>query len=200
MFSGSFHGKDSQLATLDLLACRLVKSALPIRFRIANSLSDLEQVFRLRYQVVVEKGWAKPESFPDGIERDVYDNRALHILALDDGNLVGTSRLVFCQPGSRLPTEEAFNLVFEPREGVADIGRVCVVPSYRGQNWRIFSALLSQTWIEMSNRGCTRALAAIPPSIARVSMSWGLKLKVLGAPCNHWGRERYPVLIFPIEF
>ena len=66
MFSGSFHGKDSQFATIDLLACRLVMRALPIRFRIANSLSDLEQVFRLRYQVVVEKGWAKPESFPDG--------------------------------------------------------------------------------------------------------------------------------------
>ena len=201
MLTASLLKTDSELTILDSLASAVVKRVLPVRFRLANSITDLHQVFRLRYQVVVEKGWAKPEKFPDGIEQDAYDERAAHILALDDGKLVGTSRLVFCQPGSRLPTEEAFNLVFEPKEGVADIGRVCVVPSYRGQNWRIFSALLSQTWIEMSNRGCTRALAAIPPSIARVSMSWGLKLKVLGAPCNHWGRERYPVLIiFPIEF
>ncbi len=200
MFSGSSLGKDTKLTTLDLLASRLVKGALPVRFRLANSFFDLEQVFRLRYQVVVEKGWAKPENFPEDTERDAYDERAVHILALDDGNLVGTSRLVFPQPGSRLPTEAAFGLVFEPKEGLADIGRVCVAPSYRGQNWKIFSALLSQTWIEMRNRGCTRALAAITPSFARMYRSWGLKVKVLGPPCNHWGEERFPVLIRPIEF
>jgi N-acyl-L-homoserine lactone synthetase len=200
MFSGSSLGKDTKLTTLDLLASRLVKRALPVRFRLANSFSDLEQVFRLRYQVVVEKGWAKSESFPDGIERDVYDERAVHILAQDGGKLIGTTRLVFPQPGSRLPTEEAFDLIFEPKEGAADIGRVCVAVGYRGQNWRIFSALLSQTWIEMRNRGCTRALAAITPSTARVYRSWGLKLKVLGSPSNQWGKERYPALISPVDF
>ncbi len=200
MFSGSSLGRDTKLTTLDLLASRLVERALPVRFRLATSSFDLEQVFRLRYQVVVEKGWAKAENFPEDTERDAYDERAVHILALDDGKLVGTIRLVFPQPGSRLPTEEAFDLVFEPKEGVADIGRVCVAPSYRGQNWRILSALLGQTWIEMHNRGCTCALAAITPSTARVYMSWGLKLKVLGSPSNQWGKERYPALISPVEF
>lgn len=200
MLTASLLKTDSELTILDSLASAVVQRALPVRFRLANSISDLHQVFRLRYQVVIEKGWAKPEKFPDGIERDVYDDRAAHILAVENGELVGTSRLVFPQPGSRLPTEEAFGLVFEPKEEVADIGRVCVVPSYRGQNWRIFSALLSRTWIEMRNRRCTRALAAITPSLARVYRSWGLKLKVLGSPSNYWGEERYPVLICPVEF
>jgi len=199
-FVDRFLTRASKLTTLDLLTSAVVKRALPVRFRLANSFFDLEQVFRLRYQVVVEKGWAKAENFPEDTERDAYDERAAHILALDDGKLIGTSRLVFPQPGSRLPTEEAFDLVFEPKGEVADIGRVCVAPSYRGQNWRIFSALVSQTWIEMRNRGCTCALAAITPSTARVYTSWGLKLKVLGSPSNQWGKERYPALISPIEF
>ena len=199
MFSGSFLEKNPLLPTLDLLASRLVERALPIRFRLADSLSDLEQVFRLRYQVVVEKGWAKPENFPDGMEQDAYDERAVHILALDDGRLIGTSRLVLPQPGSRLPTEEAFDLVFEPKGDVADIGRVCVAAGYRGHNYSIFSALLGRTWIEMRHRGCRRALAAVAPSTARMYRSWGLKLKVLGTPCTHWGKERYPALIPPVE-
>ena len=199
MLTASLLKTDSELAIVDLLASAVVKRALPVRFRLANSISDVHQVFRLRYQVVVEKGWAKPEKFPDGIERDAYDDRAAHILAVDSGELVGTSRLVFPQPGSRLPTEEAFDVICESKMGVADIGRVCVAPGYRGENLRLFSALLGQTWIEMRNRGCTRVLAAIKPSVARVYRSWGLKLKVLGTACNHWGEERYPVLISPVE-
>ena len=199
MLTASLLKTDSELAILDLLASAVVKRVLPVRFRLANSITDLHQVFRLRYQVVVEKGWAKPEKFPDGIERDAYDDRAAHILAVDSGELVGTSRIVFPQPGSRLPTEEAFDVIFESKRGVADIGRICVAPGYRGENCRIFSALLGQSWIEMRNRGCTRALAAIKPSVARVYMRWGLKLKVLGTVCNHWGEERYPVLISPVE-
>jgi N-acyl-L-homoserine lactone synthetase len=186
--------------TFDLLASAVVKRALPVRFRLADSVFELEQVFRLRYQIAVEKGWAKAENFPEDTEQDAYDERAVHILALDDGKLIGTSRLVFPQPGSRLPTEEVFDLVFEPKEGVADIGRVCVARGYRGQNWRIFSALLSQTWIEMRKRGCTGALAASTPSLVRIYTSWKLHVKVLGPACNHWGKERYPVLICPIEF
>ena len=199
MFRGSSVEKDSQLATLDLLASDLIRRALPVRFRLANSFSDLEQVFRLRYHVAVEKRWIKPEDFPDGIERDAYDERAVHILALDDGKVVGTSRLVFPQPGSCLPTEEVFGLISKSCEGVADVGRVCVAPGYRGENYRIFSALLCRTWIEMRNRECSRPLAAIAPSGARLYKSWGLKLEILGTPCNHWGEERYPVLISPAE-
>ena len=199
MLTASLLKTDSELAILDLLASAVVKRALPVRFRLANSISDVHQVFRLRYQVVVEKGWAKPEKFPDGIERDAYDDRAVHILAVDSGELVGTSRLVFPQPGSRLPTEEAFDVICESKRGVADIGRICVAPGYRGENLRLFSALLGQTWIEMRNRGCTRVLAAIKPSVARVYRSWGLNLKVLGTAYTHWGEERYPVLISPVE-
>ena len=184
---------------MDLVASRLVERALPVRFRLAHSFADLGRVFRLRYQVVVEKGWGKPEDFPDGIERDAYDERAVHILALDDGKLIGTSRLVFPAPGRRLPTEEAFGLMSDLCDGVADVGRVCVAAGYREEKHRIFSALLGRTWIEMRSRGCARALAAIAPAIARVYTSWGLKLRVLGPPRTHWGKERYPVLISPGE-
>jgi N-acyl-L-homoserine lactone synthetase len=197
MFIGLVPTKDA--ATLDLLASNLVKRALPVRFRIANSFSDLEQVFRLRYRVVVEKEWAKPEKVPDGMERDAYDERAVHILALADGKLVGTNRLVFPRPTGRLPTEDAFGLILETKAELVDIGRICVAPGYRGQDYGIFAALLAQTWIEMRKRGRTRAIAAVTPSAARLYRSWGLTLKVLGTPCNHWGKKRYPVLISPVE-
>jgi N-acyl-L-homoserine lactone synthetase len=68
------------------------------RFLSAESYEDLQKVWRLRYQVYcAELGLlAKNQS---GLERDMYDEYAMHFLAVDEeGRAVGTMRFVYNNP------------------------------------------------------------------------------------------------------
>jgi N-acyl amino acid synthase of PEP-CTERM/exosortase system len=63
----------------------------------------LEEVFRLRYNVYCEEGTVPgfdPEDYPDGLERDVYDERSVHCLLRHrpSGAFAGTVRLVCADP------------------------------------------------------------------------------------------------------
>lgn len=199
MSSHESHKTGSALAKMDTLAARLVALATPIRFGIAHSPVEVEAVYRLRCRIVVEQGWAQSETFPNEIERDAYDDRAVHVVAWDDAVLAATSRLVLPIPGQPLPTEETFGLVIGSGERVVDIGRVCVAPAYRGMDHRILWALLGQTWIEIRARGFTEACGILTPSLARTYQRWGLRVVILGTPLPFWGEKRLPILIQPAE-
>ena len=57
--------------------------------------AELLAHFRLRHEIyVVERNW-KDLARPDGLERDQFDNQdALYILATDNGQVIGGSRLL----------------------------------------------------------------------------------------------------------
>jgi N-acyl-L-homoserine lactone synthetase/ubiquinone/menaquinone biosynthesis C-methylase UbiE len=64
------------------------------RFISAETREDLEKVFRLRYQVYCVELGVEPEN-DSGLQRDVYDEYAVHFLALDENDKpVGTLRAV----------------------------------------------------------------------------------------------------------
>jgi SAM-dependent methyltransferase len=64
------------------------------RFISAETREDLEKVFRLRYQVYCVELGVEPEN-DSGLQRDVYDEYAVHFLALNGNNEpVGTLRAV----------------------------------------------------------------------------------------------------------
>ncbi|MBI4573958.1 MAG: GNAT family N-acetyltransferase [candidate division NC10 bacterium] len=156
-------------------------------------------MYRLRYSIVVEKGWARPADFPDGLERDAYDDAAVQVVAWDADALAAATRLVRAAPGHPLPTEEAFDLKVEPRTRVMDVGRMCVAPAYRDARHRVLAALLSRTWIEMRARDCTEACGIFATAVVRMYRGMGFHVVILGAPRLFWGEERYPVLIRPAE-
>lgn len=55
---------DAAMGSLDALAAELVARAAPVRFTSTQSAAALEAAYRLRYRVVVERGWARqPGSF-----------------------------------------------------------------------------------------------------------------------------------------
>lgn len=63
----------------------------------AEAPQDIEQAFRLRYQVYcLEQGFEPPESFSSGMERDRYDSFAHHSLLVDKASALplGTVRLI----------------------------------------------------------------------------------------------------------
>lgn len=182
----------SVLERTNARAARAIARAAPLRLRTAQSEADMEAVFRLRYLTVIEKGWAEPTNFPDGGERDEYDDRAIHVVAWDGSTLAATTRIVTPRPGSRLPTEEVFGVSLKTNDRVVDVGRLCVSPTYRSREHRVWMALLGQTWFEMRVRGFTEACSSLTPGVARIYRSIGLQVTALGSSRNYWGRERFP--------
>lgn len=185
------------LERLDGEAARLVTRAAPLRFAVAQSPATLEAAHRLRYQVVIEKGWAAPDAFPDGLERDGYDDRAIQIVAWEGQLPAGTIRLVLPVTGYGLPTEDVFGLKIEPPGEVVDTGRMCVARSHRDAPHRVLWGLLAQTWIEMRSRGFSMSCGIQTASLTRLYQRLGFQVIILGDPRSYWGERRFPILIQP---
>jgi predicted GNAT family N-acyltransferase len=81
-----------------------------IIIRAANTTQDIEACFRIREEVFIVE-----QSVPVDLERDEQDIKALHFIALADGQSVGTARVVLKDNGMS-----------------AKISRVAVCQSNRG--------------------------------------------------------------------
>ncbi len=82
---------------------------MSLEVKVAETLEDVESAYAIRRRVFVEE-----QKVPVEIERDEQDRTAVHVLALLDGSLVGTGRI----------------LLYEEE---AKIGRVAVLPEARGR-------------------------------------------------------------------
>jgi N-acyl-L-homoserine lactone synthetase len=186
------------IARLDALAARLIATAAPRRLAVAASLADREPVHRLRYDQVITAGWAGPDDLPGNAERDDYDDDATHVTAHHGTRLVGALRLVFPNPGRRLPVEKDFDLVVEPAGHVVEAGRLVVARDHRGDAaHRIWGALFGRAWQEVRARGyAVLAGTAVETMVARYH-SLGLPFEVLGPPREVWGEWRLPVRMDP---
>jgi GNAT superfamily N-acetyltransferase len=183
---------ESPVAIADRLAERLI-AAVPQRLGPARTQGDRNAVYRLRYQTVVEMGWAKPEEMPDGIERDEDDDRAVLVCAHDGDELAGTARVVLPREARPLPLEREFELEVESRETV-EIGRLVILPRLRGDaRHGLLLALFAQCWLEMRMRGFSELICAAPQRLIDVYRSLGFTVIPLNAPREHWGEERFPV-------
>ncbi len=112
----------SEQAVADAIATRFIALAEPIRFSVAQSPGDLEAGYRLRYEVVIAQGWARPKQFHHGLEQDHYDADAVHALSRDGRKVIATTRLVFPTADRLLPTEAEFDLHVEPRGSPGLVG------------------------------------------------------------------------------
>jgi N-acyl-L-homoserine lactone synthetase len=187
------------LAKADAFAVHALSRLAPLAFSVARSPGEIEAVYRLRYEVVMDRGWAKPEDFPDGLERDAFDDRALQIVAWDGDELVGTTRLVAPEAGCRLPMEHAFDVEIGSRGRVIDMGRTCRAPQRKDRGHRIIWGLLCQSWIELRRRGFAEICGIFSPAMTRFYQRLGFRIEILGEARPHWGEYRYPVLVRPAE-
>jgi len=183
------------LAVADNLARGIVDSAAPIIFDPARNDLERESIYRLRYQVVIDRGWLQPDQLPDGMERDQYDQHAIHIAGWDGNILAATSRLVLPESGVILPTEQGFNLQVEPRGRVADMGRQIVARDYSSVRHKVFAALLAKTWLEMRVRGYSLVCGDFSPAVLRLYRMMGFNVTELGPSQKFWGEVRTPILV-----
>jgi N-acyl-L-homoserine lactone synthetase len=186
---------EEALVTVDNLARGLIESLDALRFDIARDESQRETVYRLRYQTIIERGWAQPEDMPDGMERDHYDEKAIHIVGWDGNTLAASSRIVLPEAALTLPTEEAFRIQIEPRGEVADMGRQIVGHEYSSFKNKVFAALLARTWLEIRAHGYSLVCGDFTPAMLRLYRIMGFDVKQLGPAQPFWGEDRFPILV-----
>ncbi len=174
---------------------QLVDLARPLRLAVARSAAEREAIYRLRCQTVIAQGWAQPEDFPDGMEHDAYDSRAVLIGGWDGQHLAATIRLVPPVPEAALPVENFFNLTLAPQGQVAEIGRIIVAPAYQKRRHVVFMALLCKACLEAWDLGLTHIGGSDTPSMLRLYRMLGCQLTIVGPAKRHWGEERFPITI-----
>ncbi len=183
----------ADLDALDALAAKLLIAVAPVHFAVATSDAEREAIFRLRYDAVVRRGWADPAAFPEGLERDAYDDVAVLLGGWEGERLVATGRIVFPAPGLRLPTEAAFDMTIQPAGAVANVDRMVVAADRSSAEHRILLGLLGALWLEVRQRGIHVWIGINSQAMIRLYRRLGFTLEVLGPPRLHWGEERYPV-------
>ena len=182
------------LHAVDEMMSEAVAGAAPIRFDIARTDAERDAVFRLRYRVATERGWANPAEFPTGLERDPFDREAVHIVGWDKEALVATSRLVCPKKDRPLPTEAAFDLAVEPLGRVVNIDRLIVAPGYSDRRHRAMVALLGATWTQTRAHGFHAWVGISTPAMVRLFRLLGFATLPLAPPQRYWNEVRVPIL------
>lgn len=85
--------------------------ALP-EIRPVETIEEFQAALRVRVAVFVDE-----QGGPLTDEPDAWDSAARQFVVLDQGWIVGTAR------------------IYHPSRGIAKIGRVCLLPPYRGLGW-----------------------------------------------------------------
>jgi hypothetical protein len=178
------------VGVLDGLAARVL-SQYPYVFSVPSTPSECDVAYRIRYEATVGEGWATPEQFPDGLERDDFDSDAVQLVGWDGETPICTGRLVL--PPAPLPTEQAAGIRIEPRGQVVDVGRMAVIPSYRTYRNAAFIALLCRLYLEMRNSGFHVACGMMSARVRTLTRQLGLQLELVGPELDYWGELRAPV-------
>jgi N-acyl-L-homoserine lactone synthetase len=186
---------DDEAAALDRLTEQVIASLAPLSFYAARTPADVDAVLRMRYECVVEMGWGNPDDFPDGRERDEYDEGATFVVCRDGEALAGSLRIVEPEPGRPLPVEREFGIRIDPPGDAVDAGRFVVAPGYRGRDGHpVLTGLFCRCWLELRRLGYKRLVGA-PSGGIDFYRRLGLRLTALGPAKTYWGEERTPVEI-----
>ena len=106
-----------------------------VDFRKVKGNGELKKVYRLRYKVYCEEwGFEKREDYPDGIEKDVYDDHSTHFAAVREGEFIGTVRLIH-NSAEGLPIEKHTRIDEDlsglDRDKAVEISRLAVSKDFR---------------------------------------------------------------------
>jgi len=174
---------------LDALITRML-SRSPFDYRVAAGDSEREVAYRLRGSAVIGRGWCAPGDLLDGMERDRYDDHAIHVIGWDGDVAMSTGRVVL-PPG--LPTEDACGLVVEPRGEVVDVGRMCVAPTHQSLEHAALIGLMCRLYLAMREHGFGVACGMMSAPARSLMGLFGLELEILGPERTYWNESRAPV-------
>ena len=156
--------------------------------------STMRRVWHLRYDVYcVEKQFLDAAGFPDGLERDEFDDYAVQFVAVNEENRpIATLRLVRDGPHG-FPLEQHTSSLFPafydlPRHKMGEISRLIVSKDYRERTTSLSAALFRVALVEGLQQGRDYALAAMEPALCRHLKRFGYPFVPIGEPMEYGGR------------
>jgi N-acyl-L-homoserine lactone synthetase len=163
----------------------------PLSFAVARTPLDIDAVLRMRYDCVIDMGWATPEDYPDGRERDDWDERATFIVCRDDDAIVGSERLVLPVAGELLPSEREFRRQVPLPGRPVEVGRVIVARAYRANRGHlVLGGLFARGWLVARDLGYERIVSTASAPLIDLYRGLGLRVTGLAAPKLSWGEQR----------
>lgn len=188
------------------------------RFEVIFADTDLSRSlhYRIRYQVYCEElGYEDAERFPDGEERDRWDEHAAHFIVRDKqaNRGIGAVRLVLPEaddfPIGAVCALDRGMAATIPSHRACEISRVCITSAYRrhnesagqaGHSQRISAepvillGLLGALCRYGRARNLRYGYLLVRPALARLLGWFGIKLTAAGQACRHKGLRK-PYLV-----
>ena len=170
--------------------------------RVAQTDDERAVAFRLRFEVYCQEcGYLDPTRYPDGLERDVFDDHAVHALAFNgDKEVVGCVRLVLPVPLG-FPTQDYFDeSAFIDPTRIGEVSRLIVTPSYRGASKSILLTLAVTLYQESVRRGLRGWLCTMFVPTWRLFRRMGIPFRLAG-DLSVWPPESHnPVIPSSFDF
>jgi N-acyl-L-homoserine lactone synthetase len=166
-----------------------------VEFIVCEQPEQVLQAQRLRYEVYcLEKSWVDQAECEGGIEADPSDALATHFLALDDGVVVGTVRLLLGWheelPGAHYLDLAALGL--EPSETV-EVSRLATKRIGRSQDLRIFLGLTKLMWSWATDHSAMAWLAIADVPLYHMLTRLGLPVLAESEPVDYLGSTCIPI-------
>jgi N-acyl-L-homoserine lactone synthetase len=172
----------------------------PLSFAVARTPLDLDAVFQMRYACVIEMGWANPEDYPDGRERDGYDEGATLVVCREADAIIASARLVPPVAGELLPAEREFRIRVPPPGRPVEVGRVIIPRQFRGnRSHLILAGLFARNWLVARELGYERVVSTASAALIDLYRALGLTVTALAAPRMSWGEQRAPIELAATE-
>lgn len=163
-------------------------------FKILTEPHDLEEVFRLRYQVFCEEMHiVEPEDCPDGKESDDYDPHCLHTAVIEQGRIIAYTRLVL--PCEEFPLERTNYLprLFDRGQSV-EVSRALLVKAKRGPGdviWYLFNSIYA-----LCQEGGLDAILSFSNAVMYNGYKKrGVPFRYVGDPVTFHGHKSHPLII-----
>lgn len=100
----------------------------------------LQECCRLRYEVYCKEALIPgfdANDYPDGLERDQYDERSVHCLLVHNstGRIAGTVRVILhdSKDQFKFPLEKVTGLEIFPHNRIGEVSRLILAPEFRGR-------------------------------------------------------------------
>ncbi len=166
-----------------------------LTFHKVETEEDLENVYRLRYQIYcIEKGYEPKEKYPDGIEMDEYDVYSIHFTAKIRDHTVGTARLILNNPlgfpGEKYCKTDIASFRLK-KEQTVEISRFAVsttfVRALQFDRTRILIGLFRELYQETKQLGIENLCAAMGKGLQRLLCKYGIVFSPLGPIIDYHG-------------
>ncbi len=176
---------------------------------ICRTMEDIKTCFKLRYEeYCLHRNWENADEFPDRLEMDSYDDKAVHILLLDRERkkAVGTVRVIYHRPddfsANGLPSfqlSERFRSHFAQNfrsQRIVELSRFTIVrdahdkrPSQADFSKGIFPALalIKGVFKAIAFDGVDTIVMTIAPSLKRLLARTGFEFHDIGVRVEHRG-------------